>query len=73
MKLNLKEPMKSIKILDTRYTLIADNMKMDDIVPGQIDDTYFLFAVQNLCKNPGNINNYLLRMEVIITLMAIMN
>ena len=41
---------------DTRYTLIADNMKMDDIVPGQIDDTYFLFAVQNLCKNPGNIN-----------------
>ena len=58
---------------DTRYTLIADNMKMDDIVPGQIDDIYFLFAVQNLCKNPGNINNYLLRMEVIITLMAIMN
>ena len=31
-------------------------MKMEDIVPGQIEDTYFLFAVQNLCKNPGNIN-----------------
>ena len=31
-------------------------MGMDDIVLGEIDDTYFLFAVQNLCKNPGNIN-----------------
>ena len=40
----------------TRYVLISDNMKMEDIVPGKIEDTYFLFAVQNLCKNPGNIN-----------------
>ena len=31
-------------------------MKMEDIVPGEIDDYYFLFSVQNLCKNPGNIN-----------------
>ena len=40
----------------SRYVLISDNMKMEDIVPGKIEDTYFLFAVQNLCKNPGNIN-----------------
>ena len=40
----------------TRFVLISDNMKMDDIVPGEIDDSYFLFSVQNLCKNPGNIN-----------------
>ena len=40
----------------TRFVLISDNMKMDDIVPGEIDDSYFLFTVQNLCKNPGNIN-----------------
>ena len=44
-----------------RYTLIAENMKMDDIVPGDLDDTYFLFAVQNLCKNPGNINKLFLK------------
>ena len=44
------------EIYTERYVLIADNMQMDDIVPGEIDDTYFLFSVQNLCKNPGNIN-----------------
>ena len=44
------------EIYKERYVLIADNMQMDDIVPGEIDDTYFLFSVQNLCKNPGNIN-----------------
>ena len=44
-----------------RYVLIADNMKMDDIIPGEIDDTYFLFSVQNLCKNPGNINKLFLK------------
>ena len=44
------------EIYESRYVLISDNMKMEDIVPGQIEDTYFLFAVQNLCKNPGNIN-----------------
>ena len=44
------------EIFESRYVLISDNMKMEDIVPGQIEDTYFLFAVQNLCKNPGNIN-----------------
>ena len=41
---------------DSRLVLISDNMKMEDIVPGELEDTYFLFAVQNLCKNPGNIN-----------------
>ena len=44
------------EIYTERYVLIADNMQMDDIVPGEIDDIYFLFSVQNLCKNPGNIN-----------------
>ena len=44
------------EIYTERYVLIADNMQMEDIVPGEIDDTYFLFSVQNLCKNPGNIN-----------------
>ena len=44
------------EIYTERYVLIADNMQMDDIIPGEIDDTYFLFSVQNLCKNPGNIN-----------------
>ena len=44
------------EVYQSRYVLISDNMKMEDIVPGQIEDTYFLFAVQNLCKNPGNIN-----------------
>jgi hypothetical protein len=39
-----------------RIVLISDNMQMDDIVPGELEDDYFLFAVQNLCKNPGNIN-----------------
>ena len=39
-----------------RVVLISDNMQMDDIVPGELEDDYFLFAVQNLCKNPGNIN-----------------
>ena len=32
---------------DTRYVFISDNIKMEDIVPGDIDDAYFLFAVQN--------------------------
>jgi hypothetical protein len=29
---------------------------MEDIVPGDINDAYFLFAVQNLCKFTGNID-----------------
>ena len=41
---------------NTRFVLISDNMKMDDIIPGDLNDAYFLFSVQNLCKNPGNIN-----------------
>ena len=44
------------EIYKERYVLIADNMQMEDIIPGDIDDTYFLFSVQNLCKNPGNID-----------------
>ena len=42
---------------NTRFVLISDNMSMDDIIPGDLDDTYFLFCVQNLCKFKGNINN----------------
>ena len=41
---------------DTRYVFISDNIKMEDIVPGDIDDAYFLFAVQNLCKFTGNLD-----------------
>ena len=41
---------------DTRFVLISDNMKMEDIVPGELEDTYFLFSFQNLCNNQGNIN-----------------
>ena len=41
---------------DERFVLISDSMQMEDIVPGELKDDYFLFAVQNLCKNPGNIN-----------------
>jgi len=40
---------------DTGYVLISDNIKMEDIVPGDIDDIYFLFSVQNLCKDRKNI------------------
>ena len=41
----------------SRYTLISDNIKMEDIIPGKIDDIYFLFAVQNLCQKQGRLNN----------------
>ena len=41
---------------DERFVLISDSMQMEDIVPGELKDDYFLVAVQNLCKNPGNIN-----------------
>ena len=40
----------------TRYVLISDKMDMKDIVPGQLEDSYFLSSVQNLCKVPANIN-----------------
>ena len=39
-----------------RYVLISDKMDMNDIVPGQLEDAYFLSSVQNLCKVPANIN-----------------
>ena len=41
---------------DSRYVLISDKMDMSDIVPGEIEDSYFLISVQNLCKVPANIN-----------------
>ena len=41
---------------DTRYVLISDKMDMNDIIPGAIEDSYFLSSVQNLCKFPANIN-----------------
>ena len=41
---------------DTRYVLISDKMDMNDIVPGALEDSYFLSSVQNLCKVPSNIN-----------------
>jgi hypothetical protein len=41
---------------DTRYVLISDKMDMNDIIPGAIEDSYFLSSVQNLCKVPANIN-----------------
>ena len=41
---------------EDRYVLISDKMDMNDIVPGQLDDAYFLSSVQNLCKVPANIN-----------------
>ena len=40
----------------TRYVLISDKMDMNDIVPGELEDSYFLVSVQNLCKIPSNIN-----------------
>ena len=39
-----------------RYVLISDKMDMNDIVPGELDDSYFLASVQNLCKTPAYIN-----------------
>ena len=41
---------------DSRYVLISDKMDMSDIVPGELEDSYFLCSVQNLCKVPANIN-----------------
>ena len=41
---------------NSRYVLISDKMDMSDIVPGEIEDSYFLISVQNLCKVPANIN-----------------
>ena len=41
---------------DARYVLISDKMDADDIVQGELEDTYFLFSIQNLCKVPANIN-----------------
>ena len=41
---------------NSRYVLISDKMDMSDIVPGELDDSYFLVSVQNLCKVPANIN-----------------
>ena len=41
---------------DTRYVVISDKMDMNDIVLGELEDTYFLSAVQSLCKVPANIN-----------------
>ena len=41
---------------EKRYVLISDKMDMNDIVPGQLEDAYFLSSVQNLCKIPANIN-----------------
>ena len=41
---------------DTRYVLISDKMDMNDIVPGELEDTYLLSSIQNLCKIPANIN-----------------
>ena len=40
----------------SRYVLISDKMDMNDIVPGELDNSYFLSSVQNLCKAPSNIN-----------------
>jgi calpain-15 len=40
----------------TRFVLISDKMEMNDIVPGDIEDSYFLSSVQNLCKVPAHIN-----------------
>ena len=39
-----------------RYVLISDKMDMNDIIPGALEDSYFLSSVQNLCKVPKNIN-----------------
>ena len=41
---------------DSRYVLISEKMDMNDIVPGELEDSYFLCSVQNLCKVPANIN-----------------
>ena len=41
---------------DSRYVLISDKMDMSDIVPGELEDSYFLVSVQNLCKFQANIN-----------------
>ena len=41
---------------DTRYVLISDKMDMNDIVQGELEDSYFLFSIQNLCKVPAHIN-----------------
>ena len=39
-----------------RYVLISDKMDMNDIIPGALEDSYFLSSIQNLCKVPKNIN-----------------
>ena len=39
-----------------RYVLISDKMDTNDIVLGDLEDSYFLISVQNLCKVPMNIN-----------------
>ena len=41
---------------DTRFVLISDKMDMNDIVPGALEDSYFLVSIQNLCKTPAQIN-----------------
>ena len=41
---------------DSRYVLISEKMDMNDIVPGELEDSYFLCSVQNLCKVPAHIN-----------------
>ena len=40
----------------SRYVVISDTIDMDDIVPGQLEDTYFLCSVQNLCRKKANID-----------------
>ena len=41
---------------NVRYVLLSDNIDMNDIVQGQLENSYFLSSVQNACKVPANIN-----------------